>query len=145
MVQTSWIGYDYGSCCVWYVKEHHKKSHTIKFSMNLTTCVLLGMHYTAMAGTEYKLPPNQIPPTPALSRAGLIGIISAIVVVACVLLLYIAVKSGVAHLPIATQAKKSERLFLDVVFFDKNGRILVNLDGVVPMKEVLGDIHANVS
>ncbi|KAG2225935.1 hypothetical protein INT45_006631 [Circinella minor] len=110
--------------------------------MALAVC---GMHYTAMAGTEYRLPPNEIPPTPALRRPALIGIISAIVVVACVLLLYIALKSSVAHLPIATQAKKSERLFLDVVFFDKSGRILVNLDGTVPMKEVLGDINVNSS
>ncbi|KAI9249434.1 hypothetical protein BDA99DRAFT_523777 [Phascolomyces articulosus] len=110
--------------------------------MGIAVC---GMHYTAMAGTEYRLPPHQIPPTPALSRAGLIGIISAIVVVACVLLLSIAVKSGVVHLPMAVQQAKNERLFLDVVFFDRNGRILVNLDGTVPMKEVLGDIHANSS
>ncbi|KAI8144251.1 hypothetical protein BJV82DRAFT_608864 [Fennellomyces sp. T-0311] len=107
--------------------------------MGVAVC---GMHYTAMAGTEYRLPYNQVPPTPRLSRAALIGIISAIVVSACVILLYIAMKAGVAHLPIVMQVK-NQRLLLDVVFFDKNGRILVNLDGTVPTKEILSDMQAD--
>lgn len=42
------------------------------------------------------------------------------------------------------QQKGSRGLVLDAVFFDKNGRILVNTDGLVPMRNVLEDILLQV-
>ncbi|GAN10483.1 hypothetical protein MAM1_0360c10024 [Mucor ambiguus] len=41
------------------------------------------------------------------------------------------------------QKKPKRRLILDTIFFDTNGRILVKVDGVVPMKEVLSELPEN--
>lgn len=112
----------------------------------LTQILTIGMHYTAMAGTEYRVPSEDgSVPEPALSQAALIGIIAAIVVLACGLLLFIAIRAGVSHLPAIVQSGKSERLMLGAVFFDRSGKILVNVDGLVPTKEVLADIDFEVT
>ncbi|KAG0164466.1 hypothetical protein DFQ30_009892 [Apophysomyces sp. BC1015] len=106
----------------------------------LMAIAVCGMHYTALAGTIYYVPDEGQPPTPALSTAALIGIISGIVVLACVILLYIGFKGNINRIPLATP-KKSRRLILGTVFFDNNDRILVKVDGCVPMKEVMRDFQ----
>lgn len=102
----------------------------------------LGMHYTALVGTTFHLPPsNAPPPKPKLSPAALIGIISAIVVVACTALIYISLK---ANFKSVYRNKTNRRLILDCVLFDPTGRVLVKVDGTVPMEQVVYDLNAHV-
>lgn len=102
----------------------------------------LGMHYTALVGTTFHLPPsNAPPPKPKLSPAALIGIISAIVVVACAALIYISLK---ANFKSVYRNKTNRRLILDCVLFDPMGRVLVKVDGTVPMEQVVYDLNAHV-
>ncbi|KAF7729764.1 hypothetical protein EC973_003842 [Apophysomyces ossiformis] len=103
----------------------------------LMAVAVCGMHYTAMVGTEYYKPNASLPPTPALRTAALIGIISAIVVLACILLLYVSAKGYVSQKSSTPTAERTKRLILDVVFFDPTGKILVRVDGTVPTKEIL--------
>lgn len=104
------------------------------------------MHYTALAGTMYYPGKSDSgPPTPLLGTPALIGIIAAVVVSACILLFFIGAKNQLENNSSLFQSNKShKRLILDTIFFDTNGRILVKVDGVVPMKEIwnetLGDV-----
>ncbi|KAI9364200.1 hypothetical protein BD770DRAFT_309575, partial [Pilaira anomala] len=104
-----------------------------------------GMHYTALAGTIY-YPAQSIegPPTPLLAARTLIGIIAAIVVPTCIILFIISAKKSLVNNSILFQKKESHRrLILDTVFFDTNGRMLVKVDGIVPMKEILNALPEN--
>ncbi|CAO3703002.1 unnamed protein product [Rhizopus stolonifer] len=104
--------------------------------MALAVC---GMHYTALVGTTFYLPSSTAPPpTPKVSTAALIGTISAVTVVACVGLLYVSVKTNIENV-YRTNANK--RLVLDCVLFDKTGRVLVKVDGTVPMEEIIHDLN----
>lgn len=104
------------------------------------------MHYTAMAGTVYYIPNiDAVPPQPALSSAALISIITVIVVLACTSLLYIGIRAGVAPFGSKSEQDKNRRLILNVIFFDKQGRILVSADGMTPSKEVLDNNQLGVS
>jgi hypothetical protein len=104
------------------------------------------MHYTALVGTlYYPGNPNSGPPTPLLGTAALIGIISGIVVVACIVLFLIGAKAQMDNPSMLFQSKKTHRrLILDTIFFDTCGRILVKVDGIVPMKEILNEIPEDV-
>ncbi|CAO3614723.1 unnamed protein product [Cunninghamella blakesleeana] len=105
--------------------------------MGVAVC---GMHYTAMAGTVYfDNGDNLPPPTPALSTPVLIGLICAIVVLACILLFYIGVKCSMERIAELSD-KRKKRLVVDLVLFDQNGRIMVNVDGILPSKVVLSEI-----
>ncbi|KAI9323140.1 hypothetical protein BX666DRAFT_2021895 [Dichotomocladium elegans] len=107
--------------------------------MGVAVC---GMHYTAMVGTEYTVRPSVTPDAnPAISRGALIGTISAIVVVACGLLLFSAVRASVVYLPAISGGTSSHRLVLDAVLFDSTGKILVNVDGRVPSREIVPDFE----
>ncbi|KAG0748337.1 hypothetical protein G6F62_001174 [Rhizopus arrhizus] len=109
----------------------------------LMAMAVCGMHYTALVGTTFHLPPsNAPPPKPKLSPAALIGIISAIVVVACAALIYISLK---ANFKSVYRNKTNRRLILDCVLFDPMGRVLVKVDGTVPMEQVVYDLNAHVS
>ncbi|KAI8879931.1 hypothetical protein K501DRAFT_192481 [Backusella circina FSU 941] len=102
--------------------------------MGVAVC---GMHYTALVGTVYyKGESTNGPPNPVLRTPALIGIISAIVVVACMILCVIAAKAKIRDVTLFFE-KKHKRLILDIVFFDTNGRVLVKTDGILPMKEIL--------
>lgn len=97
------------------------------------------MHYTALLGTVY-YPGNSEtgPPKPVLRTPALIGTIAAIVVVACLILCFFVAKTGIENTHLSFRKKSyAKRLILDCVLFDTNGRILVKVDGSVPMKEVL--------
>jgi hypothetical protein len=85
------------------------------------------MHYTALVGTIFYRPNYSAPPVPKLRTPALIGIISAIIVSACLGLLYISIKTGMKNLPLYTK-NTSKRLILDAVIFDRIGRILVKVD-----------------
>lgn len=103
------------------------------------------MHYTALVGTEFFRPSFHGPvPVPKLQTPALIGIISAVIVSACAGLLYISVKAGMEKLPMYTK-NTSKRLILDSVIFDPIGRILVKVDGTLPMTEVVRNLELNVS
>ncbi|RCI06902.1 hypothetical protein CU098_013793 [Rhizopus stolonifer] len=103
--------------------------------MGLAVC---GMHYTALFGTVYyaNIDSDVTPPTPVMTIPTLIGIISAIVLIACILLFIIAVKSKIENDNSPIQADSRTRLILGLVFFDARGRMLVKVDGIVPMKEI---------
>lgn len=104
------------------------------------------MHYTAMVGTlYYPDASNSGPPTPVLGYGALIGIISGIVIVSCIVLFAIGAKASFDNHASLFQAKtKKKRLILDTVYFDTNGRVLVKVDGIVPMKEILSEIPEHV-
>lgn len=103
------------------------------------------MHYTAMVGTEYYPGrTNGEQPSSVLKTPVIIGVATAIVVSTCVLFFAI----GVKHEFLNTLFCKGRRdqykhIILDVVFFDTNGRILVNIDGLVPMKEIWSEEQDN--
>jgi hypothetical protein len=78
-------------------------------------------------------------PTPAL-----IGIISGVVVIACCGLLYAGLRCSMQRMAEGSNKGKS-RLVVDLVFFDGDGRMLVDVDGQVPSKEVLSNIQFKVS
>ncbi|KAI9301746.1 hypothetical protein BJ944DRAFT_271010 [Cunninghamella echinulata] len=105
--------------------------------MGVAVC---GMHYTAMAGTRYYDNGNGAPPpVPALSTPVLIGLICAVVVIACLLLFYVGVKCSMERIADLSE-KRKKRLVVDLVLFDQNGRIMVNVDGILPSKVVLSEI-----
>lgn len=126
----------------------------LKNSILLLDCVtknhvsILGMHYTALVGTVY-YPGNLSsgPPTPLLGTPALIGIIAGVVVAACIILVFIGAKNRLNNnscLFRRTSKSSHKRLILDTIFFDTNGRILVKIDGVVPMKEIFDQIPEDV-
>jgi hypothetical protein len=104
------------------------------------------MHYTALVGTVY-YPGNSNsgPPTPVLGTTALIGIISAIVLVSCILLFFVVAKTSIENGKLPFQSTSHKRLILDTIFFDSNGRIMVKVDGIVPMKEILNRIPGDVN
>ncbi|CEP19555.1 hypothetical protein [Parasitella parasitica] len=83
------------------------------------------------------------PPTPVLAAPALIGIISAIVITGCIILFFIVAKAKIENSKMPFQRKSQKRLILDTIFFDTNGRILVKVDGVVPMKEIISEMPEN--
>jgi hypothetical protein len=102
------------------------------------------MHYTALVGTIFYRPSDmETPPVPKLQTPALIGIISAIIVSACVGLLYISIKTGMQNLP-RYMKNTNKRLILDAVIFDPIGRILVKVDGTLPMTEIVKKLELNV-
>lgn len=111
--------------------------------MGIAVC---GMHYTALAGTMYYTGKSSSgPPTPLLETPALIGIIAAVVVSACILLFFIGAKNRLESNSSFFQNNRShKRLILDTIFFDTNGRILVKVDGIVPMKEIWNETIGDV-
>lgn len=103
------------------------------------------MHYTAMVGTEYY--PGRTsgePPSSVLKTPVIIGVVAAIVVSTCVLFFAIGVKHEFLNMLFCKGRRdQRKRIILDVVFFDTNGRILVNIDGLVPMKEIWSEEQNN--
>ncbi|CEG78860.1 hypothetical protein RMATCC62417_13399 [Rhizopus microsporus] len=103
------------------------------------------MHYTAMVGTEYY--PGRAsgePPSSVLKTPVIIGVITAIVVSTCVLFFAMGVKHEFLNMLFCKGRRdQHKRIILDVVFFDTNGRILVNIDGLVPMKEIWSEEQDN--
>ncbi|KAI8067843.1 hypothetical protein BC940DRAFT_300581 [Gongronella butleri] len=98
-----------------------------------------GMHFTAMAGTNYLDVSNgAMPPRPILGTPVLIGLICGVVVVACLLLFYVGVRCSVQSL---SEHEHKKRLVVDLVLFDSQGRIMVNVDGVIPHREILSDLQ----
>ncbi|KAI9251199.1 hypothetical protein BY458DRAFT_463715 [Sporodiniella umbellata] len=105
----------------------------------LMAIAVCGMHYTALVGTEFYLPSGTTPPpTPKVSTAALIGTICAVTIVSCVGLLYASVKANMAN---NYRKNKNKRLILDCILFDKAGRVLVKVDGTVPMEEIVHDLN----
>ncbi|KAG2231577.1 hypothetical protein BDF21DRAFT_395626 [Thamnidium elegans] len=108
--------------------------------MALAVC---GMHYTALVGTIFYRPNySGTPPIPKLQTPALIGIISGIIVSACIGLLYISIKTGMRNLPLYTK-NTNKRLILDAAIFDPLGRILVKIDGTLPMTEIAHNLELN--
>ncbi|KAI9478681.1 MAG: hypothetical protein EXX96DRAFT_483243 [Benjaminiella poitrasii] len=107
----------------------------------LMGAAVCGMHYTALIGTIY-YPGDSAsgPPTPLIQTGALIGIVSAIVVTGCIILFFIAAKTKLDKSKLPFEKKTRKRLILNTIFFDTNGRIMVKIDGIVPMKEVLNNI-----
>ncbi|CDH60408.1 mhyt domain signaling [Lichtheimia corymbifera JMRC:FSU:9682] len=109
----------------------------------LMAVAVTGMHYTAMAGTQYRRPaPDVAPPIPTITTAALIGIIVVIVVLGCLSLLYLTVFRYRKHqLPLGIKTinfeKTRKRLLLQFVLFDSKGHILVENDGVLPARLVM--------
>lgn len=102
------------------------------------------MHYTALHGTIFYRPNTAgPPPVPKLQTPALIGVISAIVVSACIGLLYVSIKTGIKNLPLYSK-NTNKRLILDAVIFDPIGRILVKIDGTLPMTEIVHNLELNV-
>ncbi|KAI7887866.1 uncharacterized protein EV154DRAFT_605303 [Mucor mucedo] len=101
-----------------------------------------GMHYTALLGTLYYPGiTDSGPPKPLMGTSALIGMIAGIVITTCIVLFIIGARASIQNSTSLFQSNKSQkRLILDTVFFDTNGRILVGVDGIVPMKEILNEI-----
>lgn len=103
------------------------------------------MHYTALVGTVFYRPNySGAPPIPKLQTPALIGTISGIIVSACIALLYISIKTGMRNLPRYTK-NTNKRLILDSAIFDPTGRILVKIDGTLPMTEIAQNLELNVT
>lgn len=102
------------------------------------------MHYTGLVGTRFYIPDLQFIPVPKLKTAALIGIIAAVIVIACIALLYISIRAGIKHLP-KYNKNTNKRLILDAVIFDPIGRILVKIDGTLPMTEIVHNLELNVT
>ncbi|KAI7892433.1 uncharacterized protein EV154DRAFT_505134 [Mucor mucedo] len=108
--------------------------------MGLAVC---GMHYTALVGTIFYKPNySSGPPVPKLQTPALIGIISAVTVSACIGLIYFSIKTGIKNLPLYIK-NTNKRLILDSVIFDPMGRILVKIDGTLPMTEIVHNLELN--
>ncbi|GAA5794700.1 hypothetical protein HPULCUR_000046 [Helicostylum pulchrum] len=104
---------------------------------------MTGMHYTALIGTVFYRPNySGTPPIPKLQTPALIGIISGIIVSACIGLLYISIKTGMRDLPLYSK-NTNKRLILDAAIFDPLGRILVKIDGTLPMTEIAHNLELN--
>lgn len=102
------------------------------------------MHYTAMAGTDYyDIGDGAPPPSPLLPTPALIGVISGVVVIACLALFYVGVKCSMQRIA-ENSDKAKKRLVVDMALFDLNGRLMVDIDGLLPSKEVLSDIQFKV-
>ncbi|ORZ18046.1 hypothetical protein BCR42DRAFT_413027 [Absidia repens] len=100
-----------------------------------------GMHYTAMVGTDYHDNGDGVPPpSPLLPTPALIGVICGVVVIACLALFYVGVKCSMQRIA-ENSDKRKKRLVVDMVIFDSQGRMMVDIDGVLPGKEVLSDIQ----
>lgn len=103
------------------------------------------MHYTALVGTVFYRPNySGAPPVPKITTPALIGIIAAVIVSACVGLLYISIRTGMKNLPLYTK-NTNKRLILDAVIFDPIGRLLVNVDGTLPMTEIVHNLESCVN
>ncbi|KAI7905733.1 uncharacterized protein BX663DRAFT_549700 [Cokeromyces recurvatus] len=103
----------------------------------LMAIAVCGMHYVALIGTDFYLPtyPSMIP-VPKLQAPALIGIITAIIIAACLALFYISVITGIKKFPLYIKNTQS-RFILNAVIFDPKGRILVKVDGTLPTSEIL--------
>lgn len=135
-----------GRRCLWYERKINHQRVYYWLTTNYTTCPFIGMHYTALIGTMYYPGDSHTgPPTPVLATPALIGIISAIVVTGCIILFIIVAKAKIENSKLPFQKKTQRRLILDTIFFDTNGRILVKVDGVVPMKEIQSELPGNVT
>ncbi|KAI9468932.1 MAG: hypothetical protein EXX96DRAFT_589771 [Benjaminiella poitrasii] len=109
--------------------------------MALAVC---GMHYTALVGTDFSRPNRgSMIPIPKLQTPALIGIIAAVIVAACLALLYISIKAGIKNLPSYIKNNTNKRLILDAVIFDPIGRVLVKVDGTLPMTEIIHNLEFN--
>jgi hypothetical protein len=99
------------------------------------------MHYTALAGTTFYLPiTTSIPPRPMLNTVTLISIITVIITIACVTLICISVITNFKN----NCKNDAKRLVLDCFMIDQNERILVKVDGTLPMKEIFHDLDSSV-
>lgn len=107
--------------------------------------LIIGMHYTALVGTDFYRPNyHETIPIPKLQTPALIGIISGVILSACIALLYIGIKAGMKNLPKYIK-NTNKRLILDAVIFDPLGRILVKVDGTLPMTELVHNLEHNVN
>lgn len=90
-----------------------------------------------MCGTDYVRPsPDAVPPVPALSTGAIVGIIAGVVLCACAILLYTAIRGSVTNIaPLKRKKATTQRhLVINAVFFDQSNRVLVRVDGVFPIK-----------
>ncbi|KAG1344622.1 hypothetical protein G6F62_004420 [Rhizopus arrhizus] len=108
--------------------------------MGVAVC---GMHYTALAGTVYYPgTSNTKPPQPEMATQSLIGVVAGIVVFACIILCILSTKGRIERIKsffLKNNKDRQKRIFLGLVLFDTNGRILVKIDGTVPTKEILSE------
>lgn len=98
-----------------------------------------------MCGTDYLLPsPDAAPPVPALSTGAIVGIVAGVVLCACAVLLYTALRGSVTNMaPLKEKKKAHRRLLVNAVFFDQSNRVLVRVDGVLPLKLAVEDLLAD--
>lgn len=98
-----------------------------------------------MCGTDYLLPsPDAAPPVPALSTGAIVGIVAGVVLCACAVLLYTALRGSVTNMaPLKEKKKAHRRLLANAVFFDQSNRVLVRVDGVLPLKLAVEDLLAD--
>lgn len=98
-----------------------------------------------MCGTDYLLPsPDAAPPVPALSTGAIVGIVAGVVLCACAVLLYTALRGSVTNMaPLKEKKKAHRRLLVNAVFFDRSNRVLVRVDGVLPLKLAAEDLLAD--
>ncbi len=98
------------------------------------------MHYTALAGTVYYPgTSNTKPPQPEMATQSLIGVVAGIVVFACSILSTKGRIERIKSFFLKNNKDRQKRIFLGLVLFDTNGRILVKIDGTVPTKEILSE------
>lgn len=97
-----------------------------------------------MAGTQYYMPVNTSlsPPSPQVPRFVLIGIIVAIVVSGCSVLVGIAIQG---HREQDLVRQRARQIVLEIVVFDEWGKVLVTNDGILPMKDIDQKLYTKVS
>ncbi|RUS15252.1 hypothetical protein BC937DRAFT_92696 [Endogone sp. FLAS-F59071] len=92
------------------------------------------MHYCGMAGTQYYMPDHTSnPPSPPIHRLVLVGLITAVVVSGCSVLVGITIQ-GRREKDLVRQ--RARQIVLEIVVFDEWGKVLVTNDGILPMKDI---------
>ncbi|KAI8990289.1 hypothetical protein BDB01DRAFT_780773 [Pilobolus umbonatus] len=101
------------------------------------------VHYISVGGTLFYFPnSDHPPPLPSIEVPEVIAAISVVLVLCLIILLVIIVVSCVRSLP-KYNRNNNKRLVLDAVIFDSAGRILVKVDGTLPMKEIARNVELN--